>query len=113
MKEPFIVFEILCLNISNLDISNCNNIIACIRPTVNKTSTSHQLNLLNLNKKLKFYSVFKKDCHKTDLLRKKFFNEINDKYPNFNDLDNISKILFLFNNADPSVELLLLIFMIQ
>ena len=33
--------------------------------------------------------------------------------PAINDLDNISKILFLFNNADPSVELLLLIFMIQ
>ena len=39
-----------------------------IRQSVKKTSTNHQLNLLNLNKKLKFYSTFKTDCHKMDFL---------------------------------------------
>ena len=157
----------LC-NLSNLNISNLNihNFTERIRLNVNKTSTNHQLNLLNLNKKLKFYSIFKQDCHKTDSLdsiknvrhkkqintfrlgnhnlrietgrhnktpenlrtcylcnsnqiedeshflfscehyhdtRKKYFDEINDKYRNFNDLDNISKIMFLFNNVDPFV----------
>ena len=154
------------LNISNLNISDFNNFKTHIRLSVNKTSINHQLNLLKLNKKLKFYSTFKKDCHKTDFLdpikntlhkrqvnkfrlgnhnlrietgrhnktpenlricplchlneiedelqflfschhyndiRKKFFTEINIRYQNFNDLDNNSKILFLFNSVDPFV----------
>ena len=56
------------LNISNLNVSDFNNIKTHIRLTVTKTSINHQLNLLKLNKKLKFYSTFKKDCHKTDFL---------------------------------------------
>ena len=56
------------LNISNLNVRDFNNIKTHIRLTVTKTSINHQLNLLKLNKKLKFYSTFKKDCHKTDFL---------------------------------------------
>ena len=36
-------------------------------------------------------------------IRKTFFNKINVRYQYFNDLDNNSKILFLFNNVDPFV----------
>lgn len=155
------------LNISTFDTKNSNAFTSRIRLTVNKTSVSHQLDLLHLNKKLIFYSSFKKDCqkaadfldsiknplHKKQInkfrlgnhklrietgrhnktpehlrictfcnlneiedeshflftchhhknLRTKYFNEINDKYQNFNNLDNNSKILFLFNSADPFV----------
>ena len=33
-------------------------------------------------------------------IRKKYFAEINDRYHNFNDLDDISKLSFLFNSVD-------------
>ena len=36
-------------------------------------------------------------------MRNFFLAEINVRYQNFNDLDNISKILFLFNSVDPFV----------
>ena len=42
-------------------------------------------------------------CHHYNDIRKKFFTEINIRYQNFNDLDNNSKILFLFNSVDPFV----------
>ena len=42
-------------------------------------------------------------CHHYNDIRKKCFDEINDKYQNFNDLYNISKILFLFNSVDPFI----------
>ena len=40
-------------------------------------------------------------CILYDKLRDKLFNEITEKYNFFKDLDERSKILFLFNNIDP------------
>ena len=42
-------------------------------------------------------------CTLYDTLRNKFFDEIINKYNFFNDLDEKSKILFLFNNIDPFI----------
>ena len=42
-------------------------------------------------------------CHHYNDIRKKYLAEINDRYQNLNDLDNTSKILFLFNSVDPFV----------
>ena len=41
--------------------------------------------------------------HHYNDIRKKYFAEINVRYQNLNDLDNTSKILFLFNSVDPFV----------
>ena len=56
----------------------------------------------NLNE-IEDESHFLFTCHHHKNLRTKYFNEINDKYQNFNNLDTNSKILFLFNSADPFV----------
>ena len=37
------------------------------------------------------------------VLRLKFFKDRIRKYPHFNDLDDNSKIIFLFNNVDPII----------
>ena len=42
-------------------------------------------------------------CILHDTLRKKFFDEIINKYNFLNDSDVKSKILFLFNNIDPFI----------
>ena len=43
------------------------------------------------------------NCHLYDKLRSKFFEDIIRKYPHFNDLDDNSEIIFLFNNVDPII----------
>ena len=42
-------------------------------------------------------------CHLYDNLRSKFFKDVIRKYPHFNDLNNNSKIIFHFNNVDPTI----------
>ena len=156
------------LNAANLAKNNYSSFLSQIRSSLNKRITEHQLNLIKCNKKLKFYSQFRTDCHKADCLnsinnpfhkktlnkfrlgnhqllietgrhkiaktpenlricpfcqlneveheihfifscqlynslRSKFFADVNERYPIFNDLDKNLKIIFLFNNIDPFI----------
>ena len=97
-----------------------------------KITKTHQSSLIQLNKKLKFYSLFKQDnkkSHYLDLIKNtnhqgkvaKFrtsnhklmieyeryctpkIDSISHKYPNFHPLSANDMILFLFNNADSFV----------
>jgi len=156
------------INTSHLNENSYPKFISNLKLNIKNELINHQINLLNTNKKLNFYSIFKKDTLKTEFLdtiknplhkkcinkfrlgnhklhietgrhtvpkipenlricsfchldeveneshllfscnfyqkiRKKIFQEINEKYNHFNSLDNTSKILFLFNNVDPFV----------
>ena len=46
---------------------------------------------------------FMLSCPFYNNLRSKFFDDIKKRYPNFNNLDNNSKIVFFFNNVDPFI----------
>ena len=61
------------LNAANLAKNNYSSFLSQIRSSLNKRITEHQLNLIKCNKKLKFYSQFRTDCHKADC-----FNSINN-----------------------------------
>ena len=56
------------LNTTNLTKNNHSSFLSQIRSSLNKRITQHQLNLIKCNKKLKFYSQFRTDCHKADCL---------------------------------------------
>ena len=56
------------LNTSNLTKNNHSSFLSQIRSSLNKRIIQHQLNLIKCNKKLKFYSQFRTDCHKADCL---------------------------------------------
>ena len=45
-------------------------------------------------------SHFLFSCNLYQNIRKKFFDDVSLKYPNFNTLNNSDKVLFLFNNID-------------
>ena len=60
-------------NLNALNLNEKNSVISQVRLTLSKELTQHQLNLMTQNKKLKFYSMFKTDCHKAD-----FLNTINN-----------------------------------
>ena len=97
-----------------------------------KIAKTHQSSLIQLNKKLKFYSLFKQDnkkshylelikTHITDAKWQKFrtsnhklmieygryytpkIDSLSHKYPNFHPLSANDMILFLFNNVDSFV----------
>ena len=51
-----------------LNDNNSSRYIKEVQLTLHKELTLHQYNLIRDNKKLKFYSIFKKDCHKSDCL---------------------------------------------
>ena len=155
----------------NTPTQNCNdfkNIIPKAKQNIKTDLINHVIKLLQSNRKLQFYSIFKKDTKHADLLnhiknlkhkrsiakfrignhnlkietgrhsipktpvnlrncnycnsneiedethfllscnfytteRNKFFNELNEKYKHFIQLDNTRKIMFLFNNIDPIV----------
>ena len=53
---------------------------------------------MKLNMKFILYS-----CQLYNSLRSKFFADVNERYPIFNDLDKNLKIIFLFNNIDPFI----------
>ena len=55
-------------NLNPLNLDENNTFISQVRLTLNKELTQHQLNLMKQNKKLKFYSMFKTDSHKADIL---------------------------------------------
>ena len=48
-------------------------------------------------------SHFLFSCNLYQNIRKKFFDDVSLKYPNFNTLNNSDKVLFLFNNIDPFI----------
>ena len=48
-------------------------------------------------------SHFLFSCNLYQDIRKKFFDDVSLKYPNFNTLNNSDKVLFLFNNIDPFI----------
>ena len=48
-------------------------------------------------------SHFLFSCNLYQNIRKKLFDDVTLKYPNFNTLSNSDKILFLFNNIDPFI----------
>ena len=48
--------------------NNSSTYIKNIQLTIREELTSNQYNPIRNNKKLKFYSIFKNDCHKTDCL---------------------------------------------
>ena len=48
-------------------------------------------------------SHFLFSCNLYQNIRKKFFDDVSFKYPNFNTLNNSDKVLFLFNNIDPFI----------
>ena len=60
------------INISNLnDNSNCSKRISHLKLNVKNELIYHQIKLLNTNRKLNFYCIFKKDT-----LKREFFNTI-------------------------------------
>jgi len=65
------------LNAANLTKDNYSSFLSQMRSSLNKRITEHQLNLIKCNKKLKFYSQFRTDCHKGDCL-----NSINNPLHN-------------------------------
>ena len=69
----------------------------------NKTPENLRTCYLCNSNQIEDESHFLFSCKHYHDTRKKYFDEINDKYRNFTDLDNISKIMFLFNNVDPFV----------
>ena len=57
------------INISNLnDNSNCSKLISHLKLNVKNELIYHQIELLNTNRKLNFYCIFKKDILKTEFL---------------------------------------------
>ena len=56
------------LNELYLNDNNSSTYIKNIQLTIREELSSHQYNLIRNNKKLKFYSIFKNDCHKSDCL---------------------------------------------
>ena len=57
------------INISNLnDNSNCSKLISHLKLNVKNELIYHQIKLLNTNRKLNFYCIFKKDTLKTEFL---------------------------------------------
>ena len=56
------------LNAANLTKNNYSSFLSQIRSSLNKRITEHQLNLIKCNKKPKFYSQFRTDCHKANCL---------------------------------------------
>ena len=42
-------------------------------------------------------------CQRHSTLRSKFFADVSERYPIFNDFDKNLKIIFLFNNVDPFI----------
>ena len=56
------------LNELYLNDNNSSTYIKNIQLTTRVELTSHQYNLIRNNQKLKFYSIFKKDCHKSHCL---------------------------------------------
>ena len=65
------------LNELYLNDNNSSTYIKNIQLTKREELSSHQYNLLRNNKKLKFYSILKNDCHKSDCL--KIISNINHK----------------------------------
>ena len=56
------------LNELYLNDNNSSTYVKNIQLTKREELSSHQYNLIRNNKKLKFYSIFKNDCHKSDCL---------------------------------------------
>ena len=56
------------LNELYLNDNNSSTYIKNIQLTIRVELTSHQYNLIRNNQKLKFYSIFKNDCHKSHCL---------------------------------------------
>ena len=56
------------LNELYLNANNSSTYIKSIQLTIREELTSHQYNLKRNNKKLKFYSIFQNNCHKSDCL---------------------------------------------
>ena len=57
------------INISNPNNnSNCSKLISHLKLNVKNELIDHQIKLLNTNKKLSFYCIFKKDTLKTEFL---------------------------------------------
>ena len=75
------------LNELYLNDNNSSTYVKNIQLTKREELSSHQYNLIRNITKLKFYSIFKNDCHKSDCLN--IITNINHKKKTLNKFDTL------------------------